>query len=172
MWSVDYALSEVEERDPKMFMLTAEPDPPVFVSGLTDENTIIRASILGGRVSLLGTIASGIKLTLPDLFITDHGMFISSDKVDDLCLLRFPGLTQLLPSLNLDPKKSFSRPSISFSGRDFEDNPRKIPELFVYLYASFPHPLHGSKGLHYSVCEFALMILVHLKLSFVLYSKD
>lgn len=84
--SIDAALAKLDEAGAKgVYVDGGNVIQQFLIRGLIDEITITRAPVLLGRgISLFGDIGSGIKLTLLESFVIDHGMVMSRYKVDNL----------------------------------------------------------------------------------------
>jgi dihydrofolate reductase len=84
--SIDAALAKLDEAVAKgVYVDGGNVIQQFLIRGLIDEITITRAPVLLGRgISWFGDIGSGIKLTLLESFVIDHGMAMSRYKVDNL----------------------------------------------------------------------------------------
>jgi dihydrofolate reductase len=84
--SIDAALAKLDEAVAKgVYVDGGNVIQQFLIRGLIDEITITRAPVLLGRgISWFGDIGSGIKLTLLESFVIDHGMVMSRYKVDNL----------------------------------------------------------------------------------------
>jgi dihydrofolate reductase len=84
--SIDAVLAMLDEAGAKgVYVDGGNVIQQFLIRGLFDEITITRAPVLLGRgISLFGDIESGIKLTLLESFVIDHGMVMSRYKVDNL----------------------------------------------------------------------------------------